>query len=170
MKLWLVRHGETDWNAARRLQSWTDLPLNGTGRRQAADLAPAVASRHFDGVWSSDLRRAVETAEILRGSAVVDRRLREMDLGELDGQEWEDLDPAIQTGLATFEGFAAPGGESYDQFRDRVLAFLGELDGGDHLVVTHGGVIRMLLRLHGAEDRFVPPGSLTTLEFPGIGD
>ena len=168
VRLWLVRHGETDWNADQRFQSWTDVPLNDTGRRQATRLVPALEGRRFAGVWSSDLRRAVETAEILCGGAVPDPRLREMDLGDLDGKRWDELDPQIQAGLRAFHGFVAPGGESFDQFQDRVLAFLDDLGAGHHLVVTHGGVIRLLLVLYGIEDRFVGPGSLVTVDVPDV--
>lgn len=165
--LWLVRHGETDWNAQRRFQSRTDVPLNEVGRRQARRLAAELERRTYAGVWSSDLTRAKETAEIVYGPPTVDRRLREIDLGELEGRRWEDLDPEIQAALAAFAGFAAPGGERYDQFEARVLSFVDDLSPGEHLVVTHGGVIRLLRRVFGYEDLFPAPGSLTVLDVEG---
>ncbi len=166
VRLWLVRHGETEWNAQRRFQSRTDLPLNETGRRQAARLAARLQGTAFTEVWSSDLARAVETARLAWGRPLRDVRLREIDLGDLEGRRWSDLDPEIQEALARFEGFVAPGGESYDQFRARVLSWVEERESGDHLVVTHGGVIRLLLRTFGLPDPFPAPGSLTVLDLP----
>ena len=64
-ELYLVRHGETDWNRQRRIQGLTDIPLNETGRRQARDTGMLLRRRRWDGVFSSPLSRAVETASII---------------------------------------------------------------------------------------------------------
>jgi probable phosphoglycerate mutase len=115
-------------------------------------------------VWSSDLRRAVTTARLAWGEPRQDKRLREMSFGSLEGQLWETLDPAAQQGLARFEGFGAPGGETFADLRARVLSFLDGLAAGRHLVFTHGGVVRLLSREVG-EDRFVPTGTLLVLDW-----
>lgn len=151
VKLWLVRHGETEWNAQRRFQGWTDIGLTEVGRGHARELADMLAGRRFTGIWSSDLIRAVETARIAFGEPTPDRRLRELDFGELEGSVWDELDDATRTQLAAFDGFAAPGGESVQEFKQRVLEFVGLLHTGDHLIVTHGGVIRMLARECGSD-------------------
>ncbi len=149
--LWLVRHGETDWNAEGRFQGWTDVPLNETGRAQAERLRGLLADGDFDGVWSSDLVRAVETARIAVGEPAVDRRLRELDFGDLEGAIWDDLDREIRAALKEFDSFQSPGGESAAAFVERVFGFLDELAPGRHLVFAHGGVIRAIGRVCGSD-------------------
>lgn len=161
LRLWLVRHGETAWSRAGRLCGWTDVPLTSAGRRQATALAETFDGLSFDGVWSSDLRRAAETASAIAGDAVVaDRRLRELHFGELEGRTWDQLPPEIRGQLTAFDGFAAPGGGTVDELGDRVGSFLDDLPPGDHLVVTHGGVIRLALRTWatGSPERVEPGG------------
>jgi probable phosphoglycerate mutase len=87
-----------------------------------------------------------------------------MSFGSLEGQLWESLDARAQEALARFEGFAAPGGESFEDLRARVLSFLDGLPAGRHLVFTHGGVVRLLSREVG-EERFVPTGTLLVLDW-----
>jgi probable phosphoglycerate mutase len=163
-ELWLVRHGETPASRSRTLAGWEDVPLTGHGEDQAAALRPLLASERFDGVWSSDLRRAVTTARLAWGEPCQDARLREMAFGSLEGRLWESLDSGVQEGLVLFEGFAAPGGESFEDLRARVLSFLDGLPAGRHLVFTHGGVVRLLSREVG-EDHFVPTGTLLVVDW-----
>jgi probable phosphoglycerate mutase len=96
------------------------------------------------------------------GDPVTDKRLREFDFGDIEGKRFDDLEETVQTGLMSFDGFSAPGGETVAAFQDRVIGFFEELRHGRHLVVTHGGVIRLLLRLQGHDFR-VPPGGLVHL-------
>jgi probable phosphoglycerate mutase len=149
--VWLVRHGETEWNAEGRFQGWTDVPLNETGRAQAGRLRDLLAGREFDGVWSSDLVRAVETARIAVGEPDVDRRLRELDFGDLEGSVWDELDGDMRAGLKEFDSFRSPGGESAVAFVERVFAFLDDLEPGRHVVFAHGGVIRAIGRVCGSD-------------------
>ena len=145
VRLWLVRHGETDWSAAGRFTGWTDLSLNVTGRRQARSLHGYWDGVGFSTVWSSDLRRSIETARLAGAPPPrLDRRLRELDFGSIEGRTWDQLDPATQAAMLAFDGFTADGGESVAELRERVLAFVDDLRAGDHLVFTHGGVIRLL--------------------------
>ncbi len=164
-ELWLVRHGETPASLGRTLAGWADVPLTEHGEAQAAALRPLLEGERFDGVWSSDLRRAVRTAR-LAGSpdAKEDRRLREMSFGALEGRPWEALDETSQQALVRFEGFEPPGGETFDQLRERVLSFVEALPPGRHLVFTHGGVVRLLSREAG-EDQFVPTGTLLVVDW-----
>jgi probable phosphoglycerate mutase len=164
-ELWLVRHGETSSSRDRMLAGWEDVPLTGHGEAQARALRPVLDGRTFDGVWSSDLRRATTTARLAWDvEATRDRRLREMSFGELEGRPWDTLDPRWQEDMVRFEGFAPPGGETFDELRRRVLEFVDTLPPGRHLVFTHGGVLRLLSREVG-EDHFVPTGSLVVVDW-----
>ena len=163
-ELWLVRHGETPASRGQRLAGWTDVPLTERGEDQASALRPLLAGERFEGVWSSDLRRAVATARLAWGEPQQDARLREMGFGSLEGRLWASLEPQVEEALARFEGFAAPGGETFGDLRARVLSFLGGLPAGRHLVFTHGGVVRLLSREVG-EDYFVPTGTLLVLDW-----
>lgn len=163
-ELWLVRHGETPASRGRSLAGWTDVPLTAYGEEQASALRPLLAGERFDGVWCSDLVRALTTARLAWGEPRQDPRLREMGFGALEGLPWDTLPPAQQEGIARFEGFAAPGGESFDGLRARVHSFVAELGPGRHLLFTHGGVVRVLSREAG-EDHFVPTGTLLVLDW-----
>jgi probable phosphoglycerate mutase len=110
----------------------------------------------------------METARIAAGGAQADARLRELDFGDLEGRRWEEIGPSVQAALLRFEGARPPGGESVEELRGRVEGFLSSLAPGRHLVFTHGGVIRMLLRDRGC-DRVVAPGSITVLPWRGAG-
>jgi probable phosphoglycerate mutase len=158
-ELWLVRHGETPASRGRTLAGWNDVPLTEHGEAQAVALRPLLAEVLFDGVWSSDLVRAVTTARLAWGEPRQDPRLREMSFGALEGLAWETLEPGLQDAIGRFEGFAAPEGESFDALRARVFSFVDSLPSGRHLVFTHGGVVRLLSREVG-EDQFVPTGTV----------
>jgi probable phosphoglycerate mutase len=163
-ELWLVRHGQTPASLARTLAGWEDVPLTEAGEAQAAALRPVLAGERFDGVWSSDLQRALLSARLAWGEPVPDRRLREMSFGQLEGVLYETLDPRWQEGLARFGGFEPPGGETFADLHARVLSFVDALPAGRHLVFTHGGVVRLLSREAG-EDYFVPTGTLLVLDW-----
>ncbi|WP_018389299.1 histidine phosphatase family protein [Ancylobacter sp. FA202] len=158
-RIFLVRHGETDWNLAGRLQGTHDIPLNDLGREQAADTARVVerlsgGARHLDFV-ASPLSRAAQTMAILRAELGLppdtfrrDPRLREISFGRWEGSTWPELRRRDPVSLAARDAdpwnFAPPGGESYTELSTRVLAAIGELQ-GDSVVVTHGGVVRAML-------------------------
>jgi broad specificity phosphatase PhoE len=138
----LARHGETDWNREHRLQGWADPPLNELGREQARELAEALDGERFDAVYTSDLRRAAETARIVAsrlglGSVIEDVSLREVDLGSWSGRLWAEVAEQER-----------PDGESREQHRERVVAGVRRLaaahDGETLLIVSHGGSLRAL--------------------------
>ena len=166
LTLWLARHGATAWTEQGRFCGWSDLPLNAKGRAQARRLGSRLAGLAFDGIWTSDLSRAAESSRLAGVRARPDPRLRELDFGELEGKTWSDLDSGLQDDLGRFEGFTAPGGESLHQLEERLGGFLGELPGGDHLIFTHGGVIRLLSRRQGRVVAPVP-GQLVIFEWKG---
>src|SRR5271165_3144262 len=94
-RLWLVRHGETDWNAQGRVQGHTPTELNENGRRQAASLAEMFAGRKFAALWSSDLPRARQTAEAIGSALGLDVQLtvalRERSFGPYEGKTNEEI-------------------------------------------------------------------------------
>lgn len=152
--IWLIRHGETSWNAERRLQGWQDVPLNGVGEQQARHLASYLASDRFevafDHVVSSDLQRAVQTAVI--GCAytgldvVLEKGLRERGFGVLEGCSWDSVGVPDQPSTE----FSPEGGESIHEFQQRVWAAVEKLadtyPGKKLAVFAHGGVIDMVWR------------------------
>jgi broad specificity phosphatase PhoE len=154
-RLLLVRHGETDWNVGNRFQGHADPPLNETGRTQARELAAALSDRSFDAVFTSPLRRAHETAEIIAAShglqPIPVEALREVDVGEWEGLTREEIERRFpeqyRRWLAFGQGWG--NGETYEEMGRRVVATLLELarehDGEMLLVVTHGGPIRAAL-------------------------
>lgn len=160
-----VRHGETVWNVDRRLLGWNDLPLDPVGERRARDLGAAVDIGRYTAVWCSDLDRAAATARLAGWQATSDRRLRELDFGELEGRTWAELDPETRAGLVAFEGYTPPGGESVTSFVARVVEFLDSLPPGAHMVVTHGGVIRAALRACGEMGAFPGHGIIYTVDW-----
>lgn len=166
--LWLVRHGATDWSDAGRLTGWTDVPLNDQGRAQARRLARRLGHRAFTGVWSSDLIRSVETAR-LAADPILEPRLSEVDFGRLEGRRWRDISTAMQKALLEFDRFETPGGETTVVLRRRVMAFVDGLPEGDHVLFTHGGVIRVLGHEAGRAAS-VPPGAIVRFRLSGQTD
>ena len=149
--LLLARHGETDWNRERRWQGHAEIELNDTGRAQARRLADELAVDPPSLVYSSDLSRSRETAEIVAVAiglpVALDPRLREVDVGEWSGLTWPEVEERFPDGarrrLAGGTGWEH--GEAFEAMRDRVTEALLELaaghDGERILVVTHGGPI-----------------------------
>jgi broad specificity phosphatase PhoE len=149
----LARHGETDWNRERRFQGHADTPLNHAGRAQAAELAALLEGEPFSGAYTSPLRRAAETAEIVAARLVVEARphsaLKEVDVGSWSGLSVEEVEERYPEGYARWLENRAAGwhdGETWEELAARVVAGLHEIarrHPGEHvLAVTHGGVIR----------------------------
>lgn len=164
LELWLVRHGQTVWNAEHRIAGWSDIALTALGEQQARNLSRPLGKVTFEGVWSSDLIRARETARLAQGEPQLDERLREMNFGALEGKLWDEIAPEHRDGLLAFEGFESPEGETTTDLVLRVCAFIEELPFGRHLIVSHGGVLRVLSRSLGL-DRFVGNGSLIVVDW-----
>jgi probable phosphoglycerate mutase len=115
-------------------------------------------------VWSSDLRRAVESARLAWGEPRTDERLRECHFGALEGCTYQEADSTYSEVFHEFRDFHAPDGESHVNFRGRVLDFVRSLEPGRHLLFVHGGVVRVLTQDLGV-DRFVPTGSLVGIDW-----
>jgi broad specificity phosphatase PhoE len=151
----LARHGETDFNVPpQRFMGWTDEPLNDRGREQARALAALVEDRGLAAIWSSQLSRARETAEIV-GATVgvtprVDERFAESHRGRWEGRLVSDLASDEAADWAAWQragaAFRFPGGESLGEHQARALAVLDDVRRGSlpALVVCHGGTIRAL--------------------------
>ncbi len=153
--LLLARHGETDWNRDHRFQGHADPPLNGDGRRQAREFAEQIAGERIVAIYSSPLRRALETAEIVGerlglGVATLDA-LREIDVGEWQGLTRSEVEERYPEAFARWIAFGQgwERGETYEQMGKRVRAALQDLatrhPGEVVLVVTHGGPVRTAL-------------------------
>ncbi|MFY9488320.1 MAG: histidine phosphatase family protein [Solirubrobacterales bacterium] len=181
MRLLLVRHGESEWNADGRLQGQADPPLSSLGRVQAAHMASRLADESIDLVVASDLQRAMDTASALAaaiGMAITPREdLREVDLGSWTGvsrAEIEAADPEAwrRWRIEGIEGW--DNGERYAEAMGRVGGAITELagrwDGKTVVAVTHGGCIRLatchLLGMPAAElGRIMSIGNASITEF-----
>ena len=164
---YFVRHGETDWNAERRLQGQLDIPLNDIGRRQSAQCGMTLRSL-IDGCRkapadfafiSSPLSRARETMEILRGGLglprkgyAIEPRLAELSFGRWEGLTYAEVRALDHWALAVRErdkwNFTTPEGESYAQLLVRVREWYAGV-ASDIIVAAHGGVARVLMVLFG---------------------
>ena len=156
--IYFVRHGQTDWNAARKMQGQIDIPLNDVGRGQAKRngemlrkaLGTRAAGLHY---VASPLSRASETMSLVRGTLSLpagtfpkDDRLKEMAYGQWEGMMWPrhaERTPEITWWLEDPWLRATPGGESYAMLWARTAAWLQEIP-GDTVVVAHGGIMRVL--------------------------
>jgi probable phosphoglycerate mutase len=173
--LYFVRHGETDWNLAKRYQGQRDIPLNATGRAQAQRNGRVLAETLGAGAAAlayvaSPLARARETMEIVRRELGLvpdeyrtDDRLKEINYGHWEGLLWDELPEVDPEGLAARMadtwGWQPVGGESFKALSGRIESWLAELS-HDSVVVAHGGVSRALrglaLGLPTAEIPFLP--------------
>lgn len=148
-KLAIVRHGQTDWNLHKRIQGGTDIPLNQTGRLEAAKTGERLREHEWDAIVSSPLSRAAETARIIADELGLSEPrtlpgLTERNHGEIEGLTFTERRERFP------DGMPVPGLESREDVLHRVLPALGEIaaehKGKAVLVVSHGGVIGTLLR------------------------
>ncbi len=164
-RLIFIRHGETDWNAEGRLQGQHDIPINGRGRDQAGsagrDARKYIAREGLTGLRyvASPLSRTRETMEIARGAMGLDPRdydlddrLMELSFGRWEGLIWPEVQAMDPWAAKAREGdkwlFQPPGGESYAMLADRLRPWLATVT-CDTLVVSHGGVARVLMAMIG---------------------
>ena len=154
MRIYIVRHGETEANKNGYLQGWTDVPLNENGRFIAELTGRGIKGIRFDHCFSSPLIRAKETAEILlreSGNSVsvsFDDRIKEMNFGSFEGMSVRD-EKLIQFLKEPVVDYKFPDGESFQEVMKRTQEFLKELiakdDGKTYLVSTHGCALRAML-------------------------
>ena len=163
MKIYMIRHGETDWNKKRKLQGQVDIPLNEFGKLLAKETAPALADVPFAVCYTSPLKRAAETARLVLGDRevpiVLDKRIQEMSFGEFEGlccreEGWNIPDPGFRNFFNAPEVYQPPkGGESFEEVRARLNNFLEELyqkedlQDKNVLLSTHGAALCGILSL-----------------------
>lgn len=152
MRIWVTRHGQTDLNAQKLMQGRSDVPLNETGRGQAAAAHEKVGDVVFDAVYASPLDRAIETASIVggvdRSEIITDERIIETDFGKYEKRPYSRMGLFMSLYWALPEVFPAPKTvETTDAMIKRVRSFFQELEKKDYenvLVVCHGGIIRVI--------------------------
>jgi len=182
--VYLARHGQTAYNHEGRFQGQQEIPLDDTGRAQAAELAERAAAYGFAALWCSPLLRARETADVVAARIGLQPR-EDARLMETDAGDWTDLSfaevrarsPELFDAFAAAEpGFAFPGGESFAEQDVRVSAALADVEAGvlPALVVCHGMVIRAALASRAGQGakRFerVPNAALVPLASSPEGD
>lgn len=182
----LVRHGETDWNAEGRYQGQSNVALNATGMAQARDVARRLRTERLDAIYTSDLTRAVQTAEAVAGETGApihfDVRLREIDQGEWEGLLLAEIEARYAEAFRRRRldplGTRPPGGESVGEVRQRVLEALREIHrvhpNGTVAVVSHGLAIA-LIKVHLARlpvervwDHIPPNASIEVFDVEGV--
>jgi broad specificity phosphatase PhoE len=177
-RVYLARHGQTAYNLEGRFQGQLPVPLDDTGREQAAQLAERAADHGFSALWSSPLVRAHETAEIVSLRIGLtpreDPRLMETDAGEWTDRSFDDVRAEAPELFAAFiagdPSFAFPGGESFAEQEQRVAAALDDVERGElpALVICHGMVIRAALSVRAGHwlpsGQRVPNGALVPLD------
>ncbi len=160
-ELWVVRHGESTWNADGRYQGQTDVPLSPVGVLQASTLAERLMGQHFAAIYSSDLLRARHTAEIVTERLLDEPQvqlevgLREIDVGQLGGLTLSDIRRAYPEYLTALHAdpwaTRRPSGESMADLYSRAAGALTRLaarhQGERVMVFTHGGVVRVAVGL-----------------------
>ncbi len=156
-RLLLVRHGITEFNSARRFMGYSDVELSATGYRQVERLRDRLVDDKIDAIYSSDLRRALVTAEVISSEHKVDitacPELREINYGNIEGLTFEEirrLYPEVAESLSNLSlRLKFPGGEDLEGFIERVCKFLDKLKrhtpSQTTLIVSHSGPIRILI-------------------------
>lgn len=186
-RLCIIRHGETDWNAEKRIQGQTDIPLNATGRAQALAMASRAAHYPFAAIYSSDLSRACDTAQ-----AIADRiglevktlpQLRERHFGLFQGLTAQEAKTRYPAEYAKYKGrdvvYDFETGESLTALAQRAMDAVDWLvrhhEGQTLVVVSHAGVLDVLYRkatgrpLHTARDFVIPNCALNWFRFDAQG-
>jgi len=156
-RLLLVRHGITEFNSTRRFAGYSDVELSPAGYKQVEKLRDRLVNEKIDAIYSSDLKRALATAEVLssghKENIVTCSELREINYGNVEGLTFEEIGrlyPEVAELVANFSPrLKFPGGESFEEFIERTSKFLDRLK--QHtpeqtiLIVSHGGPLKVLV-------------------------
>lgn len=157
MKCYLVRHGQTSWNETHRFQGWLDIGLDTIGMLQAKMLADYFKQEDIKHIYSSDLTRALKTAQLIQQKIecplTISKNLRELNVGNWEGMTLEEITsefkPEDQIDEVSLFGRGRSGGESLEEFQTRIVECFNKIldknQDQDIMIVTHGGVVRVLL-------------------------
>ena len=157
MKIYLIRHGETDWNLRGMFYGWTDCDINETGIAQAEHLRDFFNTIKYDGIYASDLLRAVHTAEIITENRTLEIQknpcFRELFFGDWEDKEGtyirEHHGDELKRWMQEWQTSALPGGEAFEEFYKRVteglLEVIAENKGRDIVIVSHNGPMSAML-------------------------
>ncbi len=179
--IYLVRHGETAWNAEGRFQGQSDTPLNEKGKQQANALGQHFKGKSLTAIYTSDLQRAWETARIIGSyhtlAIMKHSGLREMSFGSWEGMDYDQIQDRYPDELASWQNnilnTSPPGGENLEQLAVRVQVVYDHIcqkhKNDTLLVVAHGGVIQVMLCMalelspHEYWHFHIDPGSLSEI-------
>lgn len=181
MKIYLIRHGQTSWNVEGKIQGAADIPLNETGRQQADCLKNGMANRPVVRIFSSPLKRAVETAEAIANDQNVAveilEELKEVEFGVWEGMTWADIRDQYPEEYERWcinpVDVAPPGGEQQENIRRRCKKAIDQILAkvqGDLAIVAHGAILAYLVEylMREAplgEEIIVKNASITTVEY-----
>lgn len=157
LRLFLIRHGETEWNVQKISQGRKDSKLTGLGVRQAELLSARLKDREFARIYSSPSGRAAKTAEIVRGDKDTEivkcEKLMEISMGNWEGKKFEDIKKLDPDGLSNFwerpELYTTEYGETFYDVHERIVGFINDItkkhQNGDFLIVTHGITLKVIM-------------------------
>ncbi len=175
-KLFLVRHGQTDWNKDHKVMGITDVSLNEIGEQEAENVGANLTNQNIDIIFTSPLKRALETLEIISKYVKCEKveisdLLLERNFGYLTGKSWDEIETIIpnarEIDCKQKYDYTPYGGENAEQVKCRVRKFISELKERGYkkvLVVCHGGIIRMIESLRVEPRIDIPSGSITEFE------
>ncbi|MCI1959729.1 MAG: histidine phosphatase family protein [Clostridia bacterium] len=158
IKLYLIRHGETDWNTTKRFQGWSDIELNKNGLKQAKLLGERFKKIKIDEIYSSPLKRAVKTAEpIAKANGIevkTNENFKEINFGKWEGMTRDEISEIYGSEFDDFikapETHTFPGEISFDNVTKRLVKGLNEVLRGKNnmsiAIVSHGGIIRLMMK------------------------
>lgn len=158
MLCYLVRHGQTSWNETQRFQGWLDIELDTIGMLQAKMLADYFKLEIIKHIYSSDLSRALKTAQLIQQKTespmTISKNLRELNVGNWEGQTWNEITSEFKDedkiNEAQLFEMGKSGGETVTEFQARIVECFKTIiskhsDDDTIIIVTHGGVVRVLL-------------------------
>ncbi|MDE4085281.1 histidine phosphatase family protein [Planococcus maritimus] len=188
LRLYITRHGETQWNIEKRMQGWQDSPLTATGIQNALWLSERMEPVDLDAIYASPSGRAKHTAELIRGNQPIeiafDPNLKEINMGEWEGNNVSAIKERYQASFHAFWNepalYKPSGGESFPELIERIRTALKEIEAkhssGNVLIVTHSVVIKALFMMFNdaeIEHFWAPPyiedTSLTIVEVDDTG-